>query len=183
MGCLIDHSCLANAAKTFTKNGKLMVRAALPITKGSKITLNYNKVFSGTLKRNLHLAQTKFGSCRCDRCKDPTELGTYLSGIYCQNCPKQQEGILLPEYPLDKESHWICTKCSDRQPAVVITTQLELFQKDFDSLFGVSVYELETLIRKYKKILHPHHYLLCKAKWALCKTYGELEAKGNPCFL
>jgi len=181
MGTLIDHSCLANAAKTFTKNGKFIVRAALPISKGSRITLNYSKALFGTIKRRYHLEQTKFSSCRCERCSDPTELGTFTSGIYCLMCCKQ-EGILLPEHPLNKETNWLCNKCSDRQPAAAINKKLELIQKDFDCLIRLSISELEALISKYKNILHPHHYLLCEAKWTLVHSYGELEENGNKIF-
>ena len=40
MASLIARSCEANATKSFTKDGQIIIRAAVPINKGSKITLD-----------------------------------------------------------------------------------------------------------------------------------------------
>jgi hypothetical protein len=43
----------------------------------------YTHALWGTQARREHLAATKYFTCRCERCVDPTELGTYISGIRC----------------------------------------------------------------------------------------------------
>jgi hypothetical protein len=43
----------------------------------------YTHALWGTQARREHLTATKYFTCRCERCSDPTELGTYISGIRC----------------------------------------------------------------------------------------------------
>ena len=120
---LLEHDCVANATKTFNKNGDVVVRAAAPIAKGDKIALCYTEPLWGTINRQRHLSQTKFFQCRCERCKDPTELDTFASGLLCSKCP-DHSGILLMENPLDESSDWVCRQCGTRQPA---KSQLHLY--------------------------------------------------------
>jgi hypothetical protein len=46
-------------------------------------------------------------TCKCPRCCDPTELGTFLSAMKCLDgdCT---DGYLLPSDSLDPDSDWIC---------------------------------------------------------------------------
>ena len=169
---------MANAEHTFTKSGKLLVRSVLPIAKGSKITLSYSetetyceKALLGTKKRFESLNKTRFsmGKCQCPRCCDPTELGTFTSGIFCAQCPNK-EGILLPLKPLDKESDWACNKCSVKKSAAFIDHFLE---NDVVKLVGRdrgNISYCNDFIRKYEKALHPNHYLMTDMKMMLCLT-------------
>ena len=45
MASLIERSSEANATKSFTKDGQIIIRAAVPITKGSKITLDNTSTY------------------------------------------------------------------------------------------------------------------------------------------
>ncbi len=109
---------MTNAEYTFTITGKMLVRSTVPITKGSKITINYAaNPLLGTMERLKLLETTRFlGSCDCQRCKDPTELGSFTSGIFCTKCPNH-EGILLPEYPLEKDQTGFATSARQRSHA------------------------------------------------------------------
>ena len=158
---------MANAEHNFTKSGKILVRSTVPITKGSKITLNYcgepdypKKALFGTKQRLESLDRTRFsGMCQCLRCRDPTELGTYTSGIFCAQCP-DKEGILLPEKALDLESDWVCNKCPAKKSAAFIAHFLE---NDITQLVGRDLEKISNckgFIRKYGKALHPNHYLM-----------------------
>lgn len=64
-----------------------------------------HNVFQGTKNRREHLKQSKFFDCECARCKDPTELGTYLSALKCREC---SSGHLLSSDPLNETAIWIC---------------------------------------------------------------------------
>lgn len=175
MGSLIDHSCLANATRTFTiKTGMLLVRAALSIAKGTRICVNYSRPMFGTVRRRNLIEDSGFDTCRCQRCSDPTEMGTYTSAIFCHSCP-DQKGILLPINPLNKDSDWSCNTCLKKRSAALITQQLERAQKDCKGLDGLSVGALEALLVKYEKILHPHHYFMIEVKWNLIHQYGSFE--------
>lgn len=161
---------MANAEYTFTKSGKMLVKSKLPIAKGSRITLNYSKnVLWGTKKRLDLLVETRFiEKCLCQRCCDPTELGTFTSGIYCARCPKQ-EGIMVPENPLDKESYWACNKCSTKKSAAFIAHFME---NDVIQLVGRArekISDCSSFVRKYGKVLHPNHYVLTDIKMMLCQ--------------
>lgn len=153
-----------------------MVRVAVPIPKGERIALNYTEPMWGTMNRQRHLQQTKFFMCRCHRCKDSSELDTFTSGIYCIQCPNQQ-GILLAEDPFSESADWVCNKCSDRQPASFIASVVETVGKELVGLKRGSVAACESFIRKYAKILHPHHFYLTDVKMALCQMYGHLEGQ------
>jgi len=175
-GNMIEHSCIANATSTFTTDGQLVVRAAVAIPKGAKITLNrILEPFWSTQKRRLYLT-TKFVDCQCERCKDPKEFGSFTSGIYCPKCPHQR-GILLSENPLKEDSDWICNKCSSRQTMSdgYVAKLLVKVAKGFLGLNRRSVTECEGFIRNHSRTLHPHHYYLTEVKMVLCNIYGRSE--------
>ncbi len=152
----------------------MIVRTAVPISKGSKILLNYLDPLFGTGKRQYLLHPTKFCSCSCQRCMDPSELGTFIGGIYCCKCPNQ-EGIVLSENAKDDDANWICKKCSDRKPATFYASLMRKPWEDWNALNRKSIPEMECFIDKYSKILHPHNFFLTSIKLALCQSYGASE--------
>lgn len=85
VGSMLEHSCLPNCSKTFTRDGHLLVRTSggAPIETDQHLSISYTDPLWGTAQRLAHLADTKFFVCKCARCSDPTELGTYYSGIKC----------------------------------------------------------------------------------------------------
>ena len=46
----------------------------------------------------------RYFKCLCERCKDPTELGSHLSSLLCPKCPE----ILTQLDPLQDDSPWKC---------------------------------------------------------------------------
>ena len=163
---------MANAEYMLTKSGKLLVRSTVPIAKGSKITLDYSEKTFYFTKQRLQLLGTitSIGSCHCQRCSDPTELGSYTSGIFCTRCPNQ-EGILLSENPFNIASNWICNKCSLKKPVSFIANLTTKAGKEMYQLLGGDwrdrLSDCEAFIRKYGKILHPNHYYLTEVKLTL----------------
>ncbi len=103
---MIEHSCVNNASKHFTTSGGIAIWAAMPITKGDNIAINYSDAMWGTASRLAHLRQSKGFACDCPRCMDPTELGTFFSS--CKKCSNSNEhnggsqGFLLPADPQNK---------------------------------------------------------------------------------
>lgn len=53
----------------------------------------------GTAARQEHLKNGKFFTCQCQRCIDPTELGTFFSSFTCNKC---NDGIITTTQPLGK---------------------------------------------------------------------------------
>ncbi|GBP55648.1 SET domain-containing protein SmydA-8, isoform A [Eumeta japonica] len=116
----MEHSCIPNTKHTFNVSNqgkneflKITIKAVVPIMKNNHVTTMYSHALWGTLARRQHLKDTKYFSCKCERCSDPTELGTYLSAMKCLGDGNNPcDGIHLPEDPLDDETDWACNKCS-----------------------------------------------------------------------
>ena len=97
---MINHSCIANCRYTVSlDNSTISVRAMKAISKGEEISIHYVGISLGTLTRKKSFNnQWKF-ECHCSRCQDPSEFGTYLQAIKCEDCIKKDKlGFLLPVY-------------------------------------------------------------------------------------
>ena len=77
-------------------------RSTVPIKKGEQHYTTYTYTLNGTVERQKHLRAGKFFICRCERCLDPTELGTHFSSLKCQEC---ENGNIIPLDPLGKNLH------------------------------------------------------------------------------
>ena len=77
--------------------------------------------------------------CKCKRCQDPTELGTYYGGIYCSKCnsfsPDEDQptfkGISYQEKPFEMSSDWKCNHCNNTFPGEECQT---VFKRLFDNI-------------------------------------------------
>ena len=181
----IGHSCLSNSSAVFEPDGQITVRAALPIPKGSKILYTYecNPLY-GTYNRNYVLCRmlgtTRYVSCLCERCKDPTELGSFIGGIYCPICPDQQ-GILLPEIAQKEESEhgMVCNKCRTRHTNQFVMESIILpMQVEYDEI-DEEIDRYESFISKYEKILHRHSHWMLRFKGGLLQRYF-FQSELNP---
>ena len=95
------------------------------------------------------------------RCSDPTELGSYASGIQCNSC---NQGWVVPVEPLQIQSSWQCEKCKG---FLSIEQVIQLDNKLVEELQRVnrrSTENLEKFHRVYEKFLHPSHAFLMQLK-------------------
>lgn len=181
--CLIEHSCMPNTKHTFnlsTKDRndlyKITIKAVVPITKNEHIATMYSHALWGTQARRQHLKDIKYFSCKCIRCSDPSEMGTYLSAMKCLgDGNKECDGIHLPEDPLDDETEWACNKCnvkvSNCQVEMIISQMGEEVENAL--MMGGSVTMLENLLCRLSTFLHPNHYHLYSIKHSLVQLYGR----------
>ncbi|KAJ8935853.1 hypothetical protein NQ318_016872 [Aromia moschata] len=88
---------------------RMVVRASVFIPKGCEIFHSYTRIIWGTPVRLYKLLKTKHFFCKCARCCDPTEFGTYMSSIYCKKC----KGKVIPVNPLKMECDWTCEDCKN----------------------------------------------------------------------
>lgn len=72
------------------------------------ISASYTQPLWTTYNRREHLKMSKCFWCRCARCQDPTEFGSYLSCLNCVNCG----GKVLSTDPLDQAAKWKCQTCN-----------------------------------------------------------------------
>ena len=173
MAYLMAHDCTPNTTHTdHTKTHDLTIRMTDDVKKGEMITVTYSYTLQGTIKRREHLHESKFFWCRCKRCKDPTEFGTYCSALRCPKCPG---GMILSIDPLEQESDWKCVKCSYTVTAKSVQILFEKLYLELENLDVNSIEENEEFIKKYRNALHPNHYLFLSAKHSLCQLYGRVE--------
>lgn len=98
-------SCMTITARRINQLARFRfnLRATIPISKGSQVFACYTFTLNGTADRQQHLMRGKFFQCRCERCSDPTELGTNFSSLVCREC---QSGNLISSDPLSKTRQW-----------------------------------------------------------------------------
>src|SRR5207237_9027358 len=85
-----------------------------PITSITNNPLRAN-MLNGTHPRRAQMFKEYGAWCTCDRCRDPTENGSYFSAIVCPNHSypsSDPPSYLLPKNPLNPESDWSCTNSS-----------------------------------------------------------------------
>lgn len=118
---LLTHDCRANTQQWFTGEGVLVVRAVTRVAAGDVLTTSYTDPQWATLLRQDHLRLTKQFTCTCARCRDPTELGTFLGSPRCLTCGAP----LLSTDPLDPRATWSCSNqaCTHTASAAQVITQ------------------------------------------------------------
>lgn len=181
--CIMEHSCIPNTKHTFSHLTKdrndlyrITVKVVVPVLKGSHITTMYSHALWGTQARRQHLKDTKYFACRCERCADPTELGTYVSAMKCLGDDNNLcDGIHLPEDPLDDETDWACGKCgvkvNNSQVNMIISQMGE--EVEAVQMMGGTITMLENLLCRLSTFLHPNHYHLYSIKHSLIQLYGR----------
>ncbi|KAJ8923004.1 hypothetical protein NQ315_001552 [Exocentrus adspersus] len=175
---LLEHSCVPNTTHIFENapgGYKITVKAALPIHSGEHITTMYTHCLWGTQARREHLRETKYFSCKCQRCRDPTELGSYLSALKCLGTDGEPcGGVQLPVDPIDDNTEWACDKCPIKLTSPEVCFLVNGIGEEVDNvqLANPTVRELESLLNKMLTFLHPNHYHVYAVKHSLIQLYG-----------
>jgi len=173
---LLEHSCINNASKHFDGDFRVVIRAAVNIKKGEHISINYSDPMWGSTNRQIHLAETKYFSCRCTRCSDPTELGTMFSSIRCPQCTAEQAGYLVSTDPAagpEAKVDWACIVCQRVQAGTFVEAVTQSIGEELVMLEKGSVEACQAFIKKHSQNLHPNHYYLQDIKLALCQMIGQ----------
>ena len=108
LASLINHTCKANLQQSYSNSGSMIIRAIDDIPEGESLSLWYMSPLWPTRMRRKHLLETKHFECCCQRCKDPTELGSFMGSPLCQEC----KSALLPDDSLILETDWHCSNSS-----------------------------------------------------------------------
>uniref|UniRef100_A0A2A4JQL2 SET domain-containing protein n=1 Tax=Heliothis virescens TaxID=7102 RepID=A0A2A4JQL2_HELVI len=122
LSAFLNHSCVPNTRNVFYSDYTMAVYATKDIEVGEEILTCYTGLLLCTPARRCFLYKSKHFWCKCERCKDNTEMGTKLSALKCFN--KECVGTLLPTSPLNPEADWCCDNCASRNtPDEVRTIQ------------------------------------------------------------
>uniref|UniRef100_A0A182W8A1 MYND-type domain-containing protein n=1 Tax=Anopheles minimus TaxID=112268 RepID=A0A182W8A1_9DIPT len=178
LGCMLEHNCMPNSFYTFdcSKGMKLTFKAGRDIQKGEHLTTTYTHSLWGTQLRREHLKTNKYFVCKCERCTDPTELGTFLSSLRCMGVESEPcGGFQLPINPLSDTSDWKCNQCPVQVTHDQVNFIMSKIGEEVDYVMGrkSSIKEFEDLIYKLENFLHPNHFHLQTLKHSLIQMYGH----------
>jgi len=151
----------------------------VPIKKGANLSISYVDPLWGTNDRCNFLQMTKYFTCKCARCVDPTELGSHVSSLRCQSlkcCEKTGlESLVVPEDPFDPEKEWACITCKETYLVGYVSSIVNKIGKDMDALhekFG-DIAAIEEFVKKSSKSLSPNHFYLLEMKVELAQLIGR----------
>ena len=167
---LINHDCLSNAKFQISfevlKTPKICVKARRDIEAEEEITVQYITSIMGTHRRRKKLRSDWYFDCRCLRCRDVTECGTYVSAIVCEVCGENSQHYMLPSNPLDDYSLWNCSHCDFNLDVEIVVRKVDGIQDEISEItLKHDTNLIERFIQHYSDtILHPNHYLLLLAK-------------------
>jgi len=169
---MMNHNCLSNTHLTMDDNNKLTIRSSRPIKRLTPIEFNYVKGLDTTWSRQLALLQNKYFNCACERCLDPTELGSHVSSLKCSvgNC----SGAVVPTAPLSIRKEWTCMVCNAAVEAKDVVNLIKTFQMDFAECDKGNVKDVRNLLKKYSSKMHKNHGMLCELKQILISGYGRM---------
>ena len=104
--------------------------------------------------------------------QDPTELGTFVSGVNCDKC---RYSHLLPVQPLGYNTAWECIGCDNTDTSDKIASKLAKFEEEIEAVLPTEPENYEHLLRKMRYCLHENHYIITDCKRRLIDIYGHKE--------
>ncbi|XP_064081405.1 SET domain-containing protein SmydA-8-like [Macrobrachium nipponense] len=167
---MLNHSCLPNTQRWYA-DGKMIIRAATDIPKGVPVTTTYTQTLWGTSTRLAHLSTCKMFTCVCNRCNDPTELGSHLSSISCKSC-QSPDGLLIP--PKTSEVHWRCHKCEAQVPSNAIQAMVRASSAILSKVDMQSTEEVTATLKHLSRMLGRQHYIVAELKLGMIQSIMKL---------
>ncbi|XP_045511341.1 SET domain-containing protein SmydA-8-like isoform X1 [Colias croceus] len=171
---LMNHNCVPNTKHSFNRDYYMVIKSVKAIPAGTELTTCYSGLLWGTPARRLHLFKTKHFWCKCERCADPTERGTFLGALKCfeSSCT----GSLLPVDPLKATSAWHCLSCELRVPnsnicAIQSALGSLLGSLDFENVGDLEKFVLNRLFKYVPKTNQIAVDLQCRIIW----EFGEKD--------
>ncbi|XP_047500185.1 SET domain-containing protein SmydA-8-like [Penaeus chinensis] len=172
-GALMNHSCTPNTQHWY-RNGVMTVRAVVDIPEGAPVTNTYTNTLWGTRARGAHLSTSKLFTCRCERCLDPTELGSHISSVLCRGC---SDGLLLP--PSDCRADWECQACGKSVSASAIETLLRAGGVALGRLPIGDAAAVAAALSHLRRVLGNTHYIVVELKYALVQALMATPLEGK----
>ena len=182
MFSLLCHSCMSNCRYTAAEESNenqvvVQVRALKTIPVGQELTVQYKNPLLGNWPARCGAYQANWlFTCTCERCLDPTEMGTFLSGVRCFKLCDSQNGYLLPMMDDNEEGlvQWTCQNCSKIESTFEVDNFVESYSLKIQSLaFLDPLEDWENLLAEMSDKLHPNHYLAMDVKRVLIQLYGS----------
>ncbi|KAK7072642.1 hypothetical protein SK128_012619 [Halocaridina rubra] len=150
---LLNHSCVPNVTLRADVYSTLYIHAAKVIKKGDPLVFSYVTSAAPLWQRQEELKCIYNFLCKCQRCTDPTELGTHFSNPLCSKCKR---GFLEPAE--NYQHPWTCSDCGESKDLEhIIKVDDEILDEITKSCtsFRDSSAMLQTVLKSY----HPKHYV------------------------
>jgi hypothetical protein len=120
----------------------MIIKATRWIQPGQRITINKGEKFVGlpTIERRRELKKHLGIHCKCPRCKDPTEMGLFLSAIRCEEnlTPRGcSGGHYISSDPLNENANWKCSNnkaCKSNKSYQQIKSMLLTIEQELPSV-------------------------------------------------
>ncbi|KAK3872287.1 hypothetical protein Pcinc_022620 [Petrolisthes cinctipes] len=161
LASMMNHSCLPNAQRWYSE-GQIVVQASRDIAEGCPILINYTQTLWGTQARATHLSTFKMFLCKCERCADPTELGSHLSSVRCREC---DDDLLVPL--AESRDHWRCRGCGVGVDSGTVEIMVRAGAGALSKLREADITTASLILEHLKKVLGHSHYMVMQAKQAL----------------
>lgn len=174
LGAIMNHSCIPNTQHWHDQDDLMTVRAVVDIPEGTEVTNTYAPTLWGTRARAAHLAGSKLFTCTCQRCNDPTELGSYISSVACRQCP---EGLLVP--PSRAGEGWKCHKCDAVMNAAAVDTMVRAAGMAVARIPPDDARVLGAIVDHLTRVLSHKHYVVIELKYALIHAIMKQPLEGK----
>jgi len=173
-----SHSCRPNCAHSVFPNKTLALQAKVKIEAGDEFTISYISTLQGNIKRKRKLKEKWFFDCACDRCSDPSEMGSNVSTLLCKICCSP-DAFVVSLGARDPVSPWGCVKCRKETSAEQIEDVENKVASEMQKIENTSLPDFEKMIETAGTELHPHHYLMILLKRHLLGLYSaQLQSLG-----
>eukprot|EP00095_Tigriopus_kingsejongensis_P004000 maker-scaffold1031_size68893-snap-gene-0.21 protein:Tk04000 transcript:maker-scaffold1031_size68893-snap-gene-0.21-mRNA-1 annotation:"protein isoform a" len=158
---LMSHSCSPNLDRLAQFGKRFGFKAQRAIMQGEELTIRYTRTLDHRLNLREFLRSKWHFNCECPRCRDPTDLGSFVSSPLCKTCREP----VVPIDALDLGSPWLCEKkCAAVQAGDVL--KMDTIAKDLLSkvdrtdakVVGEAVATLE-------KAFHRNYHHIVKLKF------------------
>ena len=172
-GAMLNHSCVPNAQWWFWK-GRLIVQAAVDIRKDQPVLINYTQTLWGSPARGAHLAACKMFTCSCERCLDPTELGTNISSIKCRVC-----GGVVNQTSAAPQHHWVCDSCGTSVDSSLVEVMVRAAAAALTRLQHEEPTAVSAAVMHLSRVLGPQHNVVIRAKHCYLEAVFRNTLSGN----
>jgi len=171
---LLSHSCLPNLQYIEKIGGrKIVLQSTTKIEKGELLNVRYSPFLQGRITLTKWLTEKRYINCKCPRCADATELGTFTSSALChqEEC-KESGGLLLPVDPASR-SDWICSSCQELTSNTKVQEIEEKYILKFKELPQGDLNEYYRFLNELGDRFHASHHLVMRMAQFLVLLQGK----------
>ena len=145
----------------------------MDIQQGEELTTNYLHYqyhYHGLSYRAPELAQFWHFTCTCRRCRDPSEFGSLVEGLLCEDCGA---GACLP---LNNQpgAEWMCGDCYSSQSSDHVLTKMSYWREMLDNSSKAQTKELLSYVYQLSKVFHPNHYFILDVKRRIMEAISQM---------